>query len=146
MSYDVIRTGMEARLIAISDSWPTAWANSGFDPKVSAIDSDGRPVPYQEAFMLRNTTVAAAAGTAAPNRESGIFQVTVCIPLGWGQSIADDRADAIRAQFPRGFASLLTPPDQFWIEQTPSVASGLRDEDWWRVPVSIGWVAYVYPP
>lgn len=127
MSYQLIRAALESKLNAISPAVSTAWENVPFEPAIGQM--------YQRAFMLP----AGADNTTFGNtlrRESGIFQVSVCAPLGNGSYDAITRAEVIRNWFYRGL-TLTQSGVLVRILRTASIAPAITEEANYVVPVSI---------
>jgi hypothetical protein len=106
-----IRSEIESRLLA--------WADAQ-TPKVPvALEGVGFTKPatggYVSIFfldpMIVNPDVAAER-----ERETGIFQIDVCLPSGTGTKACEDLASSVRALFPvlpkRGTVSIESPPQK----------------------------------
>ena len=133
MSYDLIQQALELRLHLLAPNLPTAWANVAFTPPNSL---------YQRAFILQATTNNPSFGDTLA-RESGIFQVSICSPLGIGTADGWARAKLIRDWFPRGL-SMQMGGLIVRILNTPSIAPAIKEEIAYVSPVSISYMCDVY--
>lgn len=136
MSYVLIRQLLEVRLNAITPALATAFENVPFTPL--------QTTPWQTVHLLPAKTLNPTFGDAF-KRETGIFQITLNYQENAGAAAAVARAELIRAQFPRGLA-LFSGTLRVLIDQAPSVAIGINDGGWYRLPVSIPFIADVFPP
>lgn len=132
MSIPKICALLETRLQALSPAVPTAFENVPFDPADGAL--------YQRVNHLINTPRDLAITLDIPEQR-GILQVMVCAPLGAGRGAAQARAQAIADHF--------APPQRLtgtgvYVEllKTPAIASGLKADERWCIPVSITWSAF----
>jgi hypothetical protein len=57
---------------------------------------------WYELDMIPGEPYQAELGTGGRNRWVGIMQITVCVPLNVGKTMANARYDAIAGLFPRG--------------------------------------------
>lgn len=135
MSFVIIRSLLEVRLNAITPSIQTAFENVPFAPV--------NPTPWQRINLMPARTLNPTFGDAF-KRETGIFQITLNYPENAGPSAATSRAELIRAQFVRGLA-LTSGTLRVLIDQAPFIASGTNDGGWFRLPVSVPFIADVYP-
>jgi hypothetical protein len=133
MSYGLIRAALEARLDAMSPALPTSWENIKFDQTVG--------IASQRINLLPGQTENPTFGDNA-HLEVGIFQVSLCYPIGNGVKDAIDRAELVRAQFPRG-QSMTSGSVTVRVSGTPSIAPALTDSGFYVVPVSIPYFAYI---
>lgn len=133
MSYQIIRRALEKRLFNLQPELPTSWENDTFEPPNSI---------HQRAFILPAATDNPSYGDTL-QRESGIFQVSICTPLGAGSGAAIARATLLKAWFYRGF-SITDSGLIIKIIKSPSMAPALRDGAFYVIPVSIPYQCDVY--
>lgn len=127
-----IRRALETHLAAMSPALATRFENaSGADPVTGT--------PYQQAYMLYAEPDNSVLGCVR-RREVGIFQVTLCYPIGAGSAAAQARADAIRAHFARGTV-VSAGGQNTLINRTPSKVTLGRIDDRYKVVVSIPYSA-----
>lgn len=134
MSIVAVRKALEVRLKALSPALATAWENEAFNPP-------GASTPYQRVSLLPARPDNPEQGGGF-YREQGILQISLCYPRGKGTKAAGDRAEALRAHFPRAL-SLTADGVVVTIENTPAVAPHLIDADRYVVPVSVRWFANI---
>lgn len=134
MSYDVIRSLLESRLDSIYPSVETAWENVPFEPVTGVL--------YQRAFLLPASTENPTFGDSMA-RENGIFQVSVCAPIGLGSIEAMQRASLIRNRFYRGL-SLVKGSVTVRIIKTPSIAPAITESVFYVIPVSISYFSDIF--
>lgn len=127
MSQQLIRRALEKRLAAMTPSMSTAWENAQFTP-VSGT-------PYQRVNLMPNTPDNSTQGDKL-YFERGIFQVTLCFPIGTGPASAEARSDALRAHFKRG-TTLVETPIQVIVIETPKASPSMVDGDRYCVPIAI---------
>ncbi|WP_342049877.1 MULTISPECIES: phage tail terminator-like protein [unclassified Cupriavidus] len=130
MSNVAVRRALEQHLDAMTPALSTAWQNVSFTPDPSA--------PYQEATLLLGAPENPAYG--AYYREVGVLQVALMYPFGGGTAEPELRAQAIRYWFARG-TTVVVDDIEVVVQRTPTIAAGFRDNDRWRVPVSIPFFA-----
>lgn len=135
MSSDsIIRSLLEVRLFDLKPNLPTSWDNVSFTPPNSI---------HQRAYVLPAPTDNPSYGDNL-RRESGIFQVSICVPIGNGSSEALMRASVIKEWFHRG---LSMEGDGLIVKifKSPFSAPGMRDGTFYVVPVSIPYQCDVIP-
>ena len=135
MSYVVIRSLLEVRLNAITPNIQTAFENVPFTPV--------NPTPWQRINLLPARTLNPTLGDSF-KRETGIFQVTLNYPENAGPAAAATQAELIRAQFVRG-TSLISGKVRVLIDEAPYVSPAMSDGGWYRLPISIPFIADVFP-
>lgn len=133
-SLDKVRVALETQLAAMGPALATAWENVDFQPV-------GADVPFQAVTLLPAEPDNPVYGPAF-FLERGLMQVTLNYPLGDGPAAAAARAEALRAQFPRGL-SLSSGGVVTIIEKTPEIGPGGPSEDHYQLPVRIRWYANV---
>lgn len=134
MSLSLIRSALEGRLAVMAPSLPTAYENMHF-----VKPADGGP--YQEVHLLPADPITPM--DSLTYIEQGIFQVTLCYPLGTGPKDAATRAEAVRAHFQRG-TTLTVGGVSTIISHVPVVSAAVPGDGQWRVPVTIRWQAQVF--
>jgi len=95
MTENLLRAALEGRLkvwaAARAPALPVAWPNVKFEPPANA--------PYLRAFLIRGETGSEdLEGLHAARR--GIFQVTVCVPVGTSAVLVDQIVGELQALFP----------------------------------------------
>ena len=133
MSQVTIRKALEKRLAAMPAALSTAYENVTFTPATGT--------PYQRANLLPNTPDNAVQG-GKMYFDRGIFQVTLCYPMGTGPNTAESKAQAVRDWFWRGL-SLVEGAITVHITDTPRISPALVDGDRFCVPVSVSYQAQI---
>jgi len=133
MSIPIVRKALELRLEALAPAIATAFENAAFTP-VSGT-------PFQRVNLLPNTPDNSIQGSSA-YFEVGLFQVTLCYPIGTGPTAAETQAQLIRSHFKRG-SSMLNSGVTVVVTDTPKVSSGMIEGDRFCIPVSIPWQAQI---
>ncbi len=129
MTQRAIRTALEDRLSAMLPTIPTAWDNAGFA-------DDQRPTTAYQVVKLLPANPDNPTLDQQTIQDMGIFQVLLYYPKGDGSADAEDRAAAIRAQFPAGL-ELFEGGLKIRITQTPAIAADLGAPDRYIIPVSV---------
>lgn len=133
MSHQLIQAALEKKLAAISPALSTAYENVPFTPV--------QGTPYQRINLLPNATQDRAI--SADVRECvGLFQVSLCYPVGSGRGAAQARADAIDAAF-KPVQRLTEGVLKVEITRSAQVAAGFVDGDRWIVPVTVEYRAFI---
>jgi Bacteriophage related domain of unknown function len=126
-----IRSALEQRLATLSPATPVAWENAQYAPTLGTMYLAVALLPAR----TENPTI-----TGDPAQElaleQGVFQVTVVAPVNGGSGPASDKAEAIRALFPRGL-SLTVSGTTVRIAEKATVSAAIPNDDWYNVPVSI---------
>lgn len=133
MSLQIVRRALEMHLSAMTPTLATAYQNSGY------TSTPG--VPYQRADLMPNTPDNSQQGTAG-YVERGIFQVTLCFPMGTGPADAESRTHALRLAFKRG-TSLPESGLMVIVTETPAVAPAQFDGTHFCIAVSVPWQAQI---
>lgn len=133
MSQQLIRRALEKRLAAMTPSLSTAWENAQFTP-VSGT-------PYQRVNLMPNTPDNSTQG-GKMYFDRGIFQVTLCYPMGTGPNAAESKAQAVRDWFWRGL-SLIEGAITVHITDTPRISPAMVDGDRFCIPVSVSYQAQI---
>lgn len=133
MSLEYVRRALEQRLDALIPALATAHENEVYTPTPGT--------PYQRINLLPNIPDNSIMG-ARTYFERGIFQVTLCYPVGVGPATIDARAQALRAHFKRG-NSMLESGVMVLVTDTPRISGGFSDKDRWCVPVSVSFQAQI---
>lgn len=134
MTQAIIRKAFETRLKtwadALSPVMPIAWQNKAFSPPV------GR---YARAFLIPAPTEARYL-LPDDRTYSGIFQVTLCMPLDTGSSAMETLVASLAAAFPHTFTQDSTT---IWLTKPFSAAPALPDDARYIVPVSAPYTVFV---
>ena len=131
---DKIRAALESRLNSLSPLIATAWENASFTP----VNNQ----PNQRVNLLYSDPDNRILGCVR-RYETGVFQVTLCYPIGSGAGAIEDRANLLREHFKRG--TVLTNSGQsLQIINTPSKRSLGTDGAVFRMAVSINFRAEVF--
>lgn len=102
----------------------------------------GRPVEpvsgqvFIQEFMLPAETTAFSLRDNEPNEYTGIYQVSVFIPLGYGAAAALEEAGKIQDHFARG-TELTENTTRVRIDRPASVSRAVENGAWWMYPVRI---------
>ena len=134
MSNVIIRALLEVHLNAIAPNIATAFENVPFAPV--------NGTPWQRVNLLTAQTLNPTFGGNF-HRETGIFQVMLAYPENAGAAAAATRAELIRLQFVRG-TTLTSGSLRVLIDRWPWSSQGVNDGGWYRLPVSIPYIADVY--
>lgn len=127
MSLLNIRVALEKRLAALTPNISTAYENTTF----TSITG----VPYQKIAFLPAEPDNSIMGSSQ-FIERGIFQVTLCYPIGTGPAAAEAQSWLIRDWFKRG--NTFTEAGQVTvIMKTPRVSAAIFDGDRYTLVVSI---------
>lgn len=134
MSYQIIKSLLETHLDSLHPRIRTTWESVPFTPEVGEL--------YQRAFLLPANTQNPTMGDDH-HREIGIFQVSVCAPLGEGAGIALERAELIRWWCKRG-TTLEGSGLVVRMLSTPSLAAAIHEPTVYVIPVSINFTCDVF--
>lgn len=134
MSIVKVRAALETALNSMSPALATAWENNAFTPPASTV-------AYQKAFVLPATPDNPEYGSSYS--ENGIFQITLMFPLQTGTGAAAERAELLRATFPRG-ASFINSGVTVRIMRTPEISAGTVEGDRFSVPVKVRFSAFIH--
>ena len=135
MSIAKIRTAFDTRLATLSPALACAYENKAYAPVAGT--------PYQRINLLPNTPEDAVLGSLI-YFEIGIFQVTLCYPMGNGPGTAEARAQLVKDLFKRG-TSMLQGGVTVTVTRAPSAAPAFIDGDRYCVPLSMRYQAQVSP-
>lgn len=96
---------------------------------------------WYELDIIPGEPYQAELGTSGRNRWVGIFQVTVCVPLNIGKTMANARYDAIAEFFKRG--TIFTGIEITNCHRCPNLSSEMEgaETDHYRLPVRIAYRA-----
>ena len=133
MSLPIIRKALELKLAALVPSLATAFENAAFTPVAGT--------PYQRVNLLPNTPDNSIQGSAT-YFERGLFQVTLCYPIGTGPSAAETQAQLTRAHFKRG-TSMVNSGVTVIVTDTPRVSPAMIDGDRFCISISVPWQAQI---
>lgn len=131
---------LKARVQSLPLSYPVDWPRVPFDKPQSI--TDGLPNPYLEVRLLPNVSQRLFIDSKAPHRRTGILQISLMYPIARTQSSVDWEAQfaqiggAIAAHFPPDHR-MHSQGVTVRVEKAPDVAQPLREDAYWRVPVSI---------
>lgn len=106
-----------------------AYPNDGYEPAQGS--------EYVEAHKMPIASEQASLGASGKDRNFGIFQITVKIPKGDGESLLSDQ---IADQFKRG--TVLTKNGTITRVVSVSVSQGFSSEAWYSVPITISFRSY----
>lgn len=115
---------------AQAESLAVAWENVQFEPKEDE--------PYLRPFLLPATTQAAALGQDAENLHVGIYQIDVLSPAGTGWGDCANLAGKIQRHFKRG-----TRMEDCILIKHASFGPGMKENERYKIPVSIGYRAWL---
>lgn len=127
--FNDIQGALRSRLSTLPSLPPVAWENVDYEPESTTL--------YFRAVGLPSETIQACLGDEGKDEHLGIFQVDVFVPGGRGRTTwPDDIAD----HFKRG--TVLTQNTVNVRITTVSVEAGIKEENFYRVPVSISYQAF----
>lgn len=136
MTVALIRKALETRLAAVMPAASCAFENTTFTPAAG--------VTYQRSNLLPNTPDDAQIGSRV-YFERGVYQVTVCAPMGSGPAACEARAQLVKDAFKRG-TSLVEGAVTVIIMNAPSVSSAMIDGDRYCIPISMRYQCQVVVP
>lgn len=111
--------------------YPVAWENRKYVP------TEG--VPWIRSKFMPVDAKAAAIGSSAERRETGVHFITVFAPANKGDGPASTMAKAVLEAFPIG-GSLTYGTTSVRIEKSYR-KDGVPEPDWYGIPVVINWRA-----
>lgn len=124
-----IQGALRARLYTLTNKPPIAWENVNYEPSSNVL--------YLRPTTLQAPTLQACLGDTGRDIHEGIFQVDVFIPDNSGRTTwPDDIAD----HFSRG--TRLTQNTVSVTITTVSTSAGIKDNNFYIVPVSISYRAF----
>lgn len=109
-----------------------AFPNEAFTPTAGT--------PWARVHHLWARTAPGTVGVEGYTRRPGVFQVSLHFPFGTGEKAAVTAAQAVVDGFKPGTS--LPRGDTTVRVQSASLAPGLRDAEWWVVPVSVWWLVH----
>jgi hypothetical protein len=134
MSIISAKDAMLQHLVLVQPAWPTAYENIEFTPTPNS--------PWMRAQMLFTGPFGMGPGAQTVEEWKGVLQVSLFTPLGESSDMALQHFEAIRNHFPHG--KNLTN-DGFTVTVTDVTHhTGMREPDWFHLPVSIHWQGYSY--
>lgn len=136
MSRVKIRKALETHLAALTPAWPTQWQNQQFDVESEVEDADPG---WQRATILFSETDSVGVGPNVPKLWQGTYQIDIFARPNKGPGIADARAEAVRAHFPRG--RNLTADGIAVTILEPYDGNEQVEPKWFSVPVKIPFFA-----
>lgn len=131
MSATAIENALKAHLA--SYPLPKAWPNQDFDP------TEPGKLPYIACDLVRAATIDDTINAERPIA-IGRLIVTIVVARGTSTAFANGHADAIAAMFPMG-QRITSGTLTITITQPPHIREGMADGAYWRVPVSIPYLA-----
>ena len=106
--------------------------NNNFEPTGNVL--------YLDTMMLWIPTHQATLGDTGYDLSRGIYQVSIKSPPNMGRSLAMQMANQLKTLFLRGSTLAYGATGDIRL-QSVSVAPGVGEQDWYRVPVSVRWFA-----
>lgn len=100
---------------------------------------------WLQVSFLPAPSFARGVDYASSNQHYGIFQLSAFMGFGSGEPAVKRIASAAAAYFKRG---TIVTQDGFraTVYDTPTIASGFKDDPWWVVPVSIPFKCFAPSP
>ena len=126
-----IENALKARLATYA--LPKAWPNQGFDPTKAGN------VPFIACDLVKAATTDRTLAGESPEYVGRLI-ATVVVLSGTSTATANTHADAIAALFPMGLR-IPAGDKTITITQPPHIREGIGDGSYWRVPVSIPFLA-----
>ena len=133
MSQVVIRKLLETRVNTVGGVFPTAFENTPFTPVVGT--------PWQAVALIPGQTQDPGQDSSV-KREVGVLQVMLKYPKNAGAAAATQRAETLRAGFPRGL-SLQEGNVLLRIFSSPYIGTAVPDGAWLSVPLTVPYTADV---
>lgn len=134
MSIINAKDALLTRLASIADPWPTVYENQEFEPPENGS--------WQMPLFIFDGPEAMGWGAESVEEWKGIMQVNLFAPRGSFAMGVEQKAEAIRAHFPR---SLNLSNDGFTVTiLNVKTHHGMNDGRWFHMPVSIYWHSYTY--
>lgn len=134
MSQAIIRRAFETRLKtwadALTPAMSIAWQNKSFSPPA------GR---YARAFLIPAPTESRYL-SRSDRHYTGIFQVTLCMPLDTGSNAAESLVASLDSAFAHTFTQDTVT---VWLTKPFSAAPPIPSDDRYMVPVSATYEAIV---
>lgn len=135
MAEQTIQNALDAHLNT-NAGISVAWDNEDFAPTTGT--------PYCIPALLPARTVQADLGSSGRNRHTGIYQVTLVYPKGESRVGVHTKATALMAAFKRG--TQLTSGGVTVVLEPPFMGPAFHEGDWYRVPISVPYFAYIDNP
>lgn len=129
---DQIQSALDKRLDEGALMLPIAWENTTFEPSVTQA--------YLRPTFLPAQPSAASIGLNGRNRQAGIYQVDVFVPVGGGSAESRRISGRIIDLFKRG--TVLGLGDCHVQVESAGRRPARTEPDWYHVPVIINWFAY----
>lgn len=122
-----------------------AWPMDPFTPP----QSNGKPLPYLDIAHMPNVNARVLVGSKGPMRRPGIVQIALMWPVSEigtapGKTHPDvliQKVGAVAAHFPTDLCMAFQGVS-VRVTKAPDVAQPIRDDAYWRVPVSIFYETY----
>lgn len=131
MTATAIETALKARLATLA--LPKAWPNQDYDPTASG------KLPYIACDLVKADTTDATLDAVQPV-STGRLIATVVVARGTSTATANGHADTIAALFPMGLR-ITAGSQTITITQPAHIREGMADGAYWRVPVSVPFLA-----
>lgn len=135
MSMSVVRNLLETQLNTLTPAIDVAWQNVPYTPKSAK--------PWIRVNLMPAKTQNPTFGDGF-KRETGIFQLTLAYPENAGPQAAELKSEDIRALFLRGLR-LTNGKVSVLIDEAPFIAAGFNDSGYFKVPISVPWIADIFP-
>jgi hypothetical protein len=111
----------------------TAYPNRKFDPVAGT--------PWAAVFILPNQPEVATLGDSGADQHDGVFQISLFYPPNQGDHDIMAKADAIARHYKAG--NRFSYDDQSLLVRNCGRAQGRLDDGWYRIDLTINWVAWV---
>ena len=132
MSHRKISAALSSRLNTLTDAPPIAFENAKYTPV------EGETWLRESYLPATSSTIGMEPGGSTDF--TGVYQISIYIPLDDSKFGAYELVDAITAHFARGTG--LEFDGQAVIIEQVNVAQGLASGSWWLMPVSVNWRAF----
>lgn len=125
MSDKIIAAALASRLAELG--YPVAWENSAFRPPADEV--------YLAEALLPGNRLSIGVARASSDEYAGIYQVTVCAPLGGTKGPGLDAVECVLSAFVKAdvLACGNTSVTVLRSQREAAFASGDR----WQIPISI---------
>lgn len=118
-----------------------AWPNRPFPGKDSSGVAIAKPLTYLAVSILPNNNTRFLLDGSGPSMYQGILQIVVVSPLDKGTQTPTRIAGLVAEHFPADMA-LFSGGTRVTLTKAPDVASPLKNDVSWDVPISIYYEAF----
>lgn len=132
MSFSKIRSALIQGAQAVNlGGIPMAFENAAFNKPANS--------PWASVFVLPNQPSVGSLGSGGTDVHTGIMQVDVNVPVGSGESVILQKADAVSAYFTAGKRLIYNAQEV--LVRSCGRSSGRNVDGWYRISLTIDWYA-----